>query len=279
MLHGDRYGVVGGVGQPAGDGLVEDYAQSIQVASRGRRFAHSLFRRHVARGAHDRSRLGEGDGRGGPSDTEVSDLRFAFGGEKDILRLYVAVDHAPGVGSTKRLGNLRPDGGDVGRCERFPPGDPLLQRAARHVLHRDVGGPVRGLAPVVDLDDVRVREGRRVQRLALEALGELAVARVLSPEHLEGHVAVEDLVAGEVHLAHPSATQGADDVITAVYNCSLQISCPALRLASKSLSAPFYTSGFGRSFAVRCPVEGHTRVKRDPVRVWLDRQDERPRRT
>ena len=44
------------------------------------------------------------------------------------------------------------------RLERTLPGDPLFERAARHVFHGYIRGPFFRLAPVVDLDDIRVGE-------------------------------------------------------------------------------------------------------------------------
>ena len=65
-----------------------------------------------------------------------------------------------------------------------------------------------GAAPIVDGDDVGVRETGRALRLAPEALHELLVAlRVLVPQHLERHVTVQDLIARQVHLRHAPAAQ------------------------------------------------------------------------
>src|SRR5215211_7782084 len=108
------------------------------------------------------------------------------------------------MGRPERLGDLRREPGGLRRLERTLPYDSLLERAAGHVLHGYVGGAFFRLAPVIDLDDVRVGEGCRAHGLALEALGELLVTGVLSPSHLERHVAPEHPVAGEVYLAHAS---------------------------------------------------------------------------
>src|SRR4028119_2035794 len=88
---------------------------------------------------------------------------------------------------------------------------PLLERAARDVLHRDVAGAVVDLAPVVDLHDVRGGEPRGARRLAPEALVELLVAGVLAPQDLQRHVPVQDLVVGQKDLRHATAPPGARD--------------------------------------------------------------------
>src|SRR5215217_7794629 len=132
--------------------LVEDHSEGVEIALRGCGLAKGLFRGHVAGGTHHGSRPGDGHGGAGPGDAEVCHLRRAPGGEYYVLGLYVAMDHSP-LGAAHERG----------------------------MVHRDVGGPFFRLAPVVDLDYVRVGEGRRAHGLALETLGELLVAGVLFP--------------------------------------------------------------------------------------------------
>ena len=67
------------------------------------------------------------------------------------------------------------------RAQRRVLDDDLLEGPALEVLHRYVVGAL-GLAPVVDLDDVRVVEAGRVARLAAEALDELLVVGVVREE-------------------------------------------------------------------------------------------------
>ena len=82
----------------------------------------------------------------------------------------------------------------------------LVERPARHQLHRDVGHALL-LAEGVYLRDVRVVEPRRGLRLALEALHERRVGSKFLEHHLDRHLAVEHLVAREVHAAHAAMPQ------------------------------------------------------------------------
>jgi hypothetical protein len=66
---------------------------------------------------------------------------------------------------------------------------------------------VLGVALVVDLHDVGVVERRGAPGFALEALDEGFVVRVALPEDLERYVPAQNLVAGQVHLGHSSASQ------------------------------------------------------------------------
>src|SRR5439155_11699203 len=77
------------------------------------------------------------------------------------------------------------------------------------VAHRDVGKPVE-LSCVVDVDDVRMVEGRRDARLADEALTEPRILGDLWREDLECDLPAESQMLGEVDDAHPAA---ADDAL------------------------------------------------------------------
>ena len=70
-------------------------------------------------------------------------------------------------------------------------------------------------AEVEDGHHVGVGHLRDGLGLALEAGLELGVVRDLGDHDLEGHVAVEDGVVGEVDLAHGALAEGADDLVLA----------------------------------------------------------------
>ena len=67
--------------------------------------------------------------------------------------------------------------------------------------HRDEERAVL-LAGLVDRDDMRVLEGGRHARLALEALAELRVGRELGHDDLERHAATQATVDRKVDHAH-----------------------------------------------------------------------------
>ena len=129
--------------------------------------------------------------------------------DQDVRRLDVAVDQAALVRGVERSRDL------LEHEERTPHAQPpLLLRGASggrglDVAHGDVEEPV-GIAPfdlagVVDRDHVGVVELGRPLRLADEPLAEAVVVRKRRGEHLEGNLAAEAHVLGEVHDAHPAA--------------------------------------------------------------------------
>jgi hypothetical protein len=128
------------------------------------------------------------------------------------------VDHTVLVRRLKSIGYLEGHpNGDV-RSQSTVTLDPVLERPALDVLHGDVVGTILRASPIVDGDNVRVGEFSGALRLAPETLDEFLVVGVLVAQYLERHVAVEDVVVGEVHFRHPPATQRLDERISVVYN-------------------------------------------------------------
>ena len=93
--------------------------------------------------------------------------------------------------------------------------DQLGQAQARQVLHDVVVGPVLGPAVVVDLDGVRVRERGGEPDLALEPRQGLRVGRAVRPDQLDGAGALQELVLGQVDLAHPAGADPPPEAILA----------------------------------------------------------------
>src|SRR5207253_1763535 len=101
------------------------------------------------------------------------------------------------------------------RLERRLLANQLLERPTRQVLHRD---EVRLLVlpAVVDTDDVRMLEPRRRLRLAADGLAEPGVRPAPAVQRLQGELAAELLVLGQVHVSHASAAQAREDLVAAV---------------------------------------------------------------
>ena len=87
----------------------------------------------------------------------------------------------------------------VHRREGSGPLEPLLQRAAREMLHDDEGKAL-DLADVVDGDDAGVGERRERARLFDEHLAERRIGRRGPIEDLDGDLAIQRRVVGEIDL-------------------------------------------------------------------------------
>ena len=130
--------------------------------------------------------------------------------EQDVGRLDVAVDDAGAVRVVERLG----DGAhDLDRAARLDLAarEHVGERLPLHVLHDEQDGLVV-LLGVEDRDEVRMAEGGAELGLALEAAGVHVV--VLGGMHpLDGHIAVEPLVARQVDGRHAARAKPADHPI------------------------------------------------------------------
>jgi hypothetical protein len=143
-------------------------------------------------------------------ESEVEDLHVAGPRDEHVLRLQVAVDDALLVG-----------GGEAGRdLERVADRLVLRKRAAaqapaQRVALEELGDGVDAsvlAAEVVDREDVRMREGRDGERLALEARQRLGVVRHLRGENLDRDVALQLGIPRSVDLAHPARAERRDDL-------------------------------------------------------------------
>ena len=146
-----------------------------------------------------------------------------------------------------------------GLRRRQRPGlQPLRQAAALDVL-QGAEGQAAGLADLVDLHDVGVRQPRRRLRLRLEAsaLGRAGVASV--QDHLQGDGALEGEVGSPVDDAHAAATEHALDLVAGHLGAGVG--------GRRALAGPFGAGGLGvvRGGGVRRGGEGSGGAVRRPL--------------
>ena len=212
-LHHHRERVVGAEGERAGEDLVQDDAQRVDVAAVVGGFAAGLLGGHVIDGADDGAGLGHGRPRlERARDAEVGDEGVPVAVDQDVLRLEVAV-HDPGL--VRRLERL----GDLAR-QRQRPFDrqrPLALQQRFEIfpldeLHRDELEVAR-LAEVVDAQDVLVGDAAGQQDLALEPFEDLGARRHVGADHLQGDVALQLAVVGPVDGPHAALAQDGGDLV------------------------------------------------------------------
>ena len=109
----------------------------------------------------------------------------------------------PACAASSACGDLVDDGRRLAGLEPALVRDQLAQVGIRDVPHRDEELAVL-LARVVDRQDVGLIEPGGGPRLALEALAEIGVVRVLGRDQLERDDAAERQVGGAVDHAHPA---------------------------------------------------------------------------
>ena len=172
-------------GRDAGQALVADDAEGVDVGGRGDLHALRLLGGEVLRGAHDHAGAGERGGVAGLGDAEVGQLDHAVRADQQVARLDVAVHDAGPVRGRQPVGGL------AEHVQRPVDGQRALvvqdrdQRLALDELHDQEGellgaAVVDGLAVVVDRGDVRVGQRRGVPGLVAEPGEEARVAGVLA---------------------------------------------------------------------------------------------------
>ena len=208
------------VGRPAGDHLVQDHPQRVDVAARIdlRRVAQQLLRAHVGQrpdqltdvGLQRRVRVGVGE----PRHAEIEDVGLARFVHQDVGGLEIAMDDRALVRVLDAVANLRH------QLQPLPQVEPVRvavgkQRLPVHQLHGEVRlAPKRGVGHprVVDLRDAGVLQPAQRLRLVLEAAEHLA-GGISRADHLQGHGAMRELLLRLVDRAHPALTEQANDAI------------------------------------------------------------------
>ena len=204
--------------RPAGEALVEHAAERVDVGASVERQPLDLLGRGVLDGADEDPRPRQVGRARLLRDAEVRQVHVLGGlGDQDVRGLDVAVDQVVVVGGVECARDL------LEHVERAPDAQAPLPPKERaqvgpvDVPHRDVeqtvGVAAVDLACVVDRDDVRVVEPGRALRLSHEPLAEARVVRQRRRQHLEGDLAAEAHVLGEIDDAHAAAAeQGLDPV-------------------------------------------------------------------
>jgi len=205
----------------AGQHLVAEDAERVEVATRVERQPAPLLGRHVLRRPEDDARLRlhavvllQELG-----DREVEQLhevgRAGHVQEEHVVGLDVAVDDADRVRLGERRAALDEDLGDPVRRHRS-----LLDRRAQHLTVEELHGQevpaVLRLTEVEHADRVRVLEPRACARLVGEALHPLLIRRHLRVQHLDGDDAIDRDLLRLVDDAHPAFADAGQDLVTAV---------------------------------------------------------------
>ena len=115
------------------------------------------------------------------------------------------MDDAVLVRVGQRACDVAQHGDGVDDAQRFAASEPLAQRLACHVRHREVRQPV-GLAGREHRHDVRMLELRRDEDLAVEALA-VDPGREIWRQYFDDDIACEAGVLRDEHARHPSTAK------------------------------------------------------------------------
>ena len=224
VLEDDVDGSRSGERHPAGEHVVEQHSQRIDVAALVRALVPRLLRGDVVRRPHERPGIGD-VGLGVVAgekfhQAEVQHLHevviVVLPEQHDVGRLQVAVDDPERVRLAQRTADLLRNVDHAFLRQRAVRLDRLGERPAVEKLHGDEEDPVVGAAVVVQGDGVRVRQLGGDARFQEEALVEVRVAIVAGAQDLQRHHPIQRRLQCLVNPAHPAMTDGLDDLVSIV---------------------------------------------------------------
>lgn len=141
----------------AGNHLVRDDAQAVDVGRGSDRIAFRLLGAHVLRCSHDRPDACEPGAAQNEHEAKVQKRRVPVLSDHDVAGLDVAVNHVLFVGVVQRVGYLIEDAEHLRRGKRLPALNHGFEGFARQILHGDEVIPLVFI-DLIDGDDVRMAQ-------------------------------------------------------------------------------------------------------------------------
>ena len=210
--HGHRRFAV--VGCTAGQHLIHDDAEGIQVAAAVHMAALGLLRGDIVYGAERlaRQRVLRGADAG---NAEVRNLDAPVLQDHDVVRLDVAVDDAAAVCMLQRLGDLH------GEMQRLAPVEPallfqiLLERDALDQFHDNIVH-IAGAGNIIHTDDIRVRQHRDRLRLGMETSAELLIAGEFIFQNFDCDQPVQPVAQCFIYDRHSAGADHFQDLVAII---------------------------------------------------------------
>ena len=186
--------------------MIEDDAETVQVARLVHLEALRLLGREIVHAAHHHTGLRHGHRlrRHGARDPKVGE----FHDVEDVRRLDVAVQQPLTMRVRETAADLRGEVDRDGFGDRTVFFDHLRERRPVDELHHDK--VLLAFAPhIVDVHDVRMRELRRVLRFRIEPLHEIAVGRKRFAQHFYGDAPAQHGIDARIHHGHAALPDAA----------------------------------------------------------------------
>ena len=197
MLQGNRHRGITLKGQTAGDHLIHDHAQRVQVRAVVHMAALGLFGRNIV---HRTDGLALAVGAlllGKVCDAEVGHLHRTVTEQHDVVRFDVPVNDVVIVSVLQCPGDLGGKNSHFFGRKLAAAAEIFLQRDAVNQLHNDVIH-ISGAGNIVNIDNVGMGQHGNRLGFIMELMAELQVRSKLSLEDLNRHIAIEPMALGFV---------------------------------------------------------------------------------
>jgi hypothetical protein len=218
VLHHDLEAIVARERQRAGEHVMDQHADRIEIRGLGRRAARYHLRRHILRRARHAMALAPyrramNAVAEQARDAEIDELDLVAV-DHDVRALQIRVHHTGCVRGLDRVQDL--DGQIESLLDRQGAGfvQQAGERAAGHVLHHEIQEPVLGLPMVQGRHYIAMTHAAGRKHLGVElpchilvvqsglgAAGQSGLRAAERPDHLDGHALIRPDLLGAIHPA------------------------------------------------------------------------------
>ena len=200
----------------SGEEVVEGGAERIEIAARVDGASLGLLRAHVEGSAERGAVLGElravGGCRQDPRQTEIGHLHFPGGGDQEVFRLDVAVNHPLPRRPIEGRADLRQHGESLAGVEWPALLQPGPERRAGDIFLGEEMVPVDAV-DLVDLHDVAMHEPGGSPGFLREAKHGAGSGRRLLAEHLDGDGPRQRCLLREIDIRHRAAAEPSEQTV------------------------------------------------------------------
>jgi len=201
----------------AGSHFVQDEPGGEEIGARIKFGAENLFGSHVGNGAGDsmgfqsglRDRFGLRNTQFG--EAEVEYLEPTFGGQEQVRGFQISMNDGAIMGGGEAVGELNGEGKEV-RFGEGTWGEGGVERVARNEFHDEEIGIALGVE-IVDGGDVGVIQLGESAGFVAEAVTRGFIGESSGRENLDGHIAIEARIVGEVNNSHAAAADSREDSV------------------------------------------------------------------
>ena len=205
----------------AGQHLIQQDADAVDIGAGFSALSERLLRRHVNRGAKHYAAIGRVSERGIEifRNAKVGQCQGAVGAHHDVVRFQVAVDNAGAVGRFQPGSDLADDPQDGIFSQRFA--HQAGQAAAREILHRDEGAFIVE-ALCINRHNIRMLDAFEHLVLGNEAVEHVGRRIGFEADRFQGDRLTALFCVRQIHRCHAAGGEPRIDHVAAEFLAGIQ---------------------------------------------------------